>query len=264
MGKSVMITGGAQGQGFSHACAFAEKGYNVVIGDLFDSENVLMKEAVKKIESFGVKAIAVKCDVTKSADVENFFSIAKESFNTIDVVISNAGIMTFGATWELTDEKVLQTLDVNLMGTWRVNKEAAKYMMKQKSGRIINVSSTAGLKGTPYLAHYVMSKFGVIGLTKTLAKEVAKFGITVNVICPTMVKSAMTSNPRFLEYLKMLTGKEYKNIEEASEQMSKTRAMGIAFIEPEDVSALCIWLATSKEAALITGATMPLDAGSML
>lgn len=264
MRKSVLITGGAQGQGLSHACAFAEEGFNVAIGDLFDAEHELMKAAVRKVESFGVNAVAVKCDVTKTPDVEELFRLAKKAFNTIDVVISNAGIMTFGSTWELTDEKVLQTLDVNLMGTWRVNKEAAKYMMEQRSGRIINVSSTAGLKGTPYLAHYVMSKFGVIGLTKTLAKELAKFGITVNVICPTMVKTPMTDNPRFLDYLKKLTGNEFKSFEEANEKLSKSRAMGIAFIEPEQVSSLCIWLAASKEAALITGATVPLDAGSML
>ncbi|MEG0630674.1 MAG: SDR family oxidoreductase [Christensenellaceae bacterium] len=264
MSKCVVITGGAQGQGFSHACAFAQKGYDIVIGDLFAPEHPIMTEAVNKIESFGVKALAVKCDVTSMEDVELMFQAAQQGFGAIDIVISNAGIMTFGSTWELTDEKVLQTLDINLMGTWRVNKEAAKYMMQQKSGRIINISSTAGLKGTPNLAHYVMSKFGVVGLTKTLAKELAKYGITVNVICPTMVKTAMTNNPAFLDYLEKITGVRYNSFEEANEKMSKNRAMGVAFLEPEDVSAMCVWLATSKEAALITGATMPLDAGSML
>jgi NAD(P)-dependent dehydrogenase (short-subunit alcohol dehydrogenase family) len=195
---------------------------------------------------------------------QNLFSTAIENFNRIDVVISNAGIMTFGATWELTENQVQKTLDINLTGTWRVNKEAAKYMIKQKFGRIINVSSTAGLKGTPNLAHYVMSKFGVIGLTKTLAKELAKFEITVNVICPTMVKSKMTARPEFLDYIQGLTGIRYSSLEEADEKMRAKRVMGVAFLEPEDVSALCIWLATSDEARLITGATLPLDAGSML
>ena len=264
MNKTVIITGGANGQGLSHACAFSKIGYNVVIGDLFDPDSKEMSDAKKTIEGFGGKAVAVKCNVTSTSDVEQMFAAAEKEFGTVDVVISNAGIMTFGATWELTDEKVLQTLDINLMGTWRVNKEAAKVMMKQKSGRIINISSTAGLKGTPNLAHYVMSKFGVIGLTKTLAKELAKHGVTVNVICPTMVKTAMTNNPRFLDYLEKMTGVRYASFEEANEKLSKARAMGVAFLDPEDVSALCVWLATSKEAQFITGATMPLDAGSML
>ncbi|MEA4854453.1 MAG: SDR family NAD(P)-dependent oxidoreductase [Christensenella sp.] len=264
MGKCVVITGGAQGQGLSHACEFAKGGYNVVIGDIFSCDHQVMVDAIKHIQLYGTKATAVTCDVTSMNDIENMFAEAKSEFGTIDVVISNAGIMTFGATWELTDEQVIRTLDINLMGTWRVNKEAAKYMMNQKSGRIINISSTAGLKGTPNLGHYVMSKFGVIGLTKTLAKELAKFGITVNVICPTMVKTGMTDRPEFLEYMEKLTGIKYVNFEEANEKMSAKRAMGIAFIEPEDVSKMCYWVADSQEARLITGATLPLDAGSML
>lgn len=264
MSKNVIITGGAQGQGLSHACTFAKAGYNVTIGDLFEPDHPVMKDAVQKIEGLGQQALAVKCDVTSASEVEQMFAESAAKFGTIDVVISNAGIMTFGATWELDDKKVMQTLDINLMGTWRVNKEAAKYMMKQKSGRIINVSSTAGLKGTPNLGHYVMSKFGVIGLTKTLAKELVKYGITVNVVCPTMVKTGMTNNPNFLNYLENMTGIKYKNFEEANEKMSKSRAMGVAFLKPEDVSLLCIWLASSREASLITGATIPLDAGSLL
>ncbi len=264
MSKNIIVTGGAQGQGLSHACAFAKEGYNVTIGDLFEPDHPVMKEAVQKIESFGQKALSVKCDVTNAKEVEKMFAESAKQFDTVDVVISNAGIMTFGTTWELTDDKVRQTLDINLLGTWRVNKEAAKYMIQQKSGRIINVSSTAGLKGTPNLGHYVMSKFGVIGLTKTLAKELVEYGITVNVICPTMVKTGMTNNPNFLNYLETMTGVRYQSFEEADEKLSKSRAMGVAFLEPEDVSSLCIWIASSREAALITGATIPLDAGSML
>ncbi len=264
MGKTVLITGGAQGQGLSHALTFAKAGYQVVIGDILPLEDERVKAAVRQIHEAGGKALAVVCDVTSTEQVEGMFAKAAETFGTIDVVISNAGIMTFGKTWELTDEKVLQTLDINLMGTWRVDKEAVKYMMEQKSGRIVNISSTAGLKGTPDLCHYTMSKFGVIGLTKTLAKEVAKLGITVNVLCPTMVKTPMTQRPEFLAYLNGMKGKSYKTFEEADAELSKGRAMGIAFIEPEDVSRMVFWLADSEEARLITGASLPLDAGSML
>ncbi len=264
MSKCVVITGGAQGQGLSHAIAFAKQGFNVVIGDLFPPEDERVKSALAQIEAAGGKALAVKCDVTSSEEVAAMFAAAKETFGTVDVAISNAGIMTFGKTWELTDEKVMQTLDINLMGTWRVDKEAAKIMMEQGFGRIINISSTAGLKGTPNLGHYVMSKFGVIGLTKTLAKELAKYHITVNVICPTMVRTGMTNNPNFLAYLNGMHGTHYASFEEANEALKKGRAMGVAFIEPEDVSRMCLWVGTSQEASLITGAALPLDAGSML
>lgn len=263
MGKTVVITGGAQGQGLSHALMFAKAGYQVVIGDILPVEDERVKHAVKLIEDAGGAALALVCDVTSTAQVEVMFARAAKCFGTIDVVISNAGIMTFGKTWELTDESVMQTLDINLMGTWRVNKEAVKYMM-QKGGRIINIASTAGLKGTPNLGHYTMSKFGVVGLTKTLAKEVAKMGITVNVLCPTMVKTPMTQRPEFLDYLNGMKGKNYVTFEEADADMSKGRAMGVAFIEPEDVSRMVYWLASSDEARLITGAALPLDAGSML
>lgn len=264
MGKTVVITGGAQGQGLSHALMFARAGYQVVIGDILPLKDERVVSAGAGIREAGGQALAVVCDVCSPGQVEDMFAKAAKAFGTIDVVISNAGIMTFGRTWELTEEKVMQTLDINLMGTWRVNKEAVKYMMKQRSGRIINISSTAGLKGTPSLGHYTMSKFGVVGLTKTLAKEVAAMGITVNVICPTMVKTPMTQRPEFLEYLSGMKGKTYASFEEADADMSRGRAMGIAFIQPGDVSRMAYWLASSEEARLITGAALPLDAGSML
>ena len=139
MEKTVVITGAAQGQGLSHAIAFGKLGYNVVIGDIFESSHPLMETAVEKVKAEGANVIAVQCDVTNPLQVENMFAEAVSAFETIDVVISNAGIMTFGATWELSEETVKKTIDINLLGTWRVNKEAAKYMMKQGSGRIINI-----------------------------------------------------------------------------------------------------------------------------
>ena len=264
MSKTVVITGAAMGQGLSHALAFAKLGYNCVIGDLFDPSDDRMKAAVKQIEEAGGKALACKCDVCNEEEVAAMFKAGKETFGSIDVVISNAGIMTFGKTWELDEKTVQKTIDVNLIGTWRVNKYAAQYMREQKSGRIINISSTAGLKGTPTLGHYTMSKFGVIGLTKTLAKELAKDGITVNVICPTMVKTPMTERPEFVGYINGMQGTNFKTFDEVNEALSKKRAMGIAFIDPKDVTEYIVWVATSDVARLITGATLPLDAGSML
>lgn len=110
---------------------------------------------------------------------------------TFSVVIANACVITSGYTWELTDEQVEKVMDINLIGTWRTDKYAAQYMLKQGFGRIINISSTSGLYGTPQLATYCMSKWGILGLTKTLAKEVGSKGIIVNALCPTKVKTPM-------------------------------------------------------------------------
>lgn len=262
--NTVLITGGAGGQGLSHAIGFANRGYNVAVGDIYELESTIVQKAIKKISEAGTSPLYIKCDVTKENEVEELFTLTKHQYSTIDIVISNAGIMNFGATWELTDEQVKKTIDVNLLGTWRVNKEAAKYMIDQKQGRIINIASTAGLKGTPNLAHYTMSKFGVVGLTKTLAKELGKYGITVNVICPTMAKTPMTERKEFIDYLNTINGTDFKDFEEADRVLKSRRNMGIAFIDPIDITNMIIWVATSKEARLITGATLPIDAGSLL
>ena len=173
-------------------------------------------------------------------------------------------VINFGHTWELTDSQVEKAIDINLIGVWRTDREAVKYMIPQGHGRIINVSSTAGLRATPYIAPYCMSKWGVIGLTKTLARELLKHRICVNTICPTMVKTTMCETPEYLEYIRINTGMAFHSAEEMNKMLNESRAMGIAFIDPEDVSRLCYWLATSKEAGLITGREIPFDLGTLL
>jgi len=266
MNKTVVITGGASGQGRSHALAFANIGYDIVIGDISDPNDINsnIHKTLQEIKSTGTNVIGLYCDVRNPEDVENLFARAAEEYTTIDIVVANAGIMLFGMCWELSEEDVRKTIDINLIGVWRTNKEALKYMIRQKSGRIINISSTAGLKPPSSGVHYAMSKYGVIGLTKTAAREVAGLGITINAICPTMVRTPMTERKEFVQDLAKDLGMSFITFEEMNEILSKRRPMGIAFIEPEDVSNMCIWLATSKEAKLITGAALPIDAGSML
>ena len=219
---------------------------------------------MKELNDLGAEVVAMKCDVTSSEEMEALFKASWDKFGRLDVCIANAGIMTFGLTWELTDEQVQKTIDINLIGAWRTDKEAAKYMLKQGFGRIINISSTAGLKASPNLCHYAMAKFGLMGLTKSLAKEVAKKGITVNAICPSMVKSPMTEQPAFLGHIKYTTGMEFHSFEEMDKGLSPKRPMGIAFIDPQDVSDMCFWVGDSHEARLISGAALGLDAGSLI
>ena len=154
-----------------------------------DPEGETFKETVAEIEATGAKALAVKCNICSDEDMQNLFAKAWETFGRLDVVIANAGVINFGYTWELTDAQVEKVINIDLIGTWRTDKYAALYMRKQGFGRIINISSTSGMYGTPQLATYCMAKWGVRGLTKTLAQELKGTGIVVNDVCPTKVKT---------------------------------------------------------------------------
>lgn len=158
--KVVLITGGAMGQGKSHALKFAENGFDVVLADMQDPEGETFKQTVAEIEAAGAKALAVRANITSDEDMQNLFEKAWQTFGRIDVVVANAGVINFGYTWELTDAQVQKVIDIDLIGTWRTDKYAALYMRKQGFGRIINISSTSGMYGTPKLATYCMAKWG--------------------------------------------------------------------------------------------------------
>ena len=155
--KVVLVTGGAMGQGRAHAYKYAENGFNVVLADMLNPSHEAFKETIASCETKGAKVLAKKANITSTEDMEALFSSAWETFGRLDVVIANAGVINFGYTWELTDEQVEKVMDINLIGTWRTDKYAAQYMLKQGFGRIINISSTSGLYGTPQLATYCMS-----------------------------------------------------------------------------------------------------------
>ena len=152
--KVVLITGGAMGQGRTHAVEFAKKGYDVVLLDMLDPADERFTETVKMVEEAGATALAIKTNICSTDDMEAAFAKAWDTFGRLDVVVANAGIINFGYTWDLTDDQVEKALAVNLEGTWRTDKYAALYMKKQGYGRIINISSVSGLKGTEQLATY--------------------------------------------------------------------------------------------------------------
>lgn len=135
------------------------------------------------------------------------------------------------------DEQVEKVINIDLIGTWRTDKYATQYMLKQGFGRIINIASTSGLYGTPKLATYCMAKWGVLGLTKTLAKEVGSKGIIVNALCPTKVKTPMCETQSYVEFINELTGKNFKDYKEMY--------AGVPFLDVEDISDMVYWLGTS-------------------
>ena len=253
--KVVLITGGAMGQGRAHAYKYAENGFDVVLADMLDVDHEQYQETIEECQKKGAKVLAMCCDITSTEDMEALFKKAWETFERLDVVIANAGIINFGYTWELTDAQVEKVMEINLIGTWRTNKYAAQYMLKQGFGRIINISSTSGLYGTPKLATYCMSKWGILGLTKTLAKEVGSKGIIVNALCPTKVKTPMCETMEYVGFINELTGKDFKSVEEMY--------AGVPFLEVDDIASMVYWLGTSREAGKFNGREVALDLGTL-
>ena len=253
--KTVLITGGAMGQGRAHAYKYAENGFHVILADMQDPSQDAFRETIEECEKRGAQVLAMKCNITSTEEMERLFAGAWNRFGRLDVVIANAGVINFGYTWELTDEQVEKVININLIGTWRTDKYAAQYMLKQGFGRIINISSTSGLYGTPKLATYCMSKWGILGLTKTLAKEVGPKGIIVNALCPTKVKTTMCETMEYVQFINDLTGKNFQTVEEMFN--------GVPFLEVEDISSMVYWMGTSREAGKFNGREVALDLGTL-
>lgn len=240
--KVAIVTGGSFGIGKSTALAFAKRGARVVIADWIQDDAVL-----KEINEVGGAAIFVRCDVSRSADVAAMVALAVNVFGRIDFAVNNAGIEgQTSVSHECTEENWNKTIDINLKGVWLCMKHEIPIMLKQGKGAIVNVASIAGLIGFPGLPAYVVSKHGIIGLTKTAALEYAKQGIRINAVCPGVIKTAMVDR---------ITGMD-KTVEKKYEDMEPVGRMG----EPEEVAEAIVWLC-SDAASFITGDAIAVDGG---
>lgn len=188
-GKKVLITGAAQGIGKAIAICMAKEGANIAISDI----NLdLAKETAKEVESLGVKAIAIEGNVADSASAEEMVKAVVEGLGGIDVLVNNAGITRDTLLMRMKDDDWDAVINVNLKGTFNCTRSAIKRMSKQRSGKVINIASIVGLMGNVGQANYSASKAGVIGLTKTTAREFAARGINVNAVAPGFIATAMT------------------------------------------------------------------------
>ena len=262
--KVVLITGGAIGQGRTHAVEFAKIGYDCVLLDMLDPTDERFAETVKMVEEAGGTALAIQTNICSTEDMEAAFAKAWDTFGRLDVVVANAGIINFGYTWDLTDDQVEKALAVNLEGTWRTDKYAAQYMRKQGYGRIINISSVSGLKGTEQLATYCMTKFGIVGLTKTLALELRNSGLPIycNVVCPTKVRTPMCETQQYVDFVNTTMGKNFANWQEMFDD--EKNPGGLKFLNPIDITKMVLWLAESDEATKFNGREVVIDLGAML
>lgn len=188
-GQVVMITGGARGIGKAIAEKFAAKGADLVIADV---SLETADETAKELSQRGIRAKAAKLDVSKSAEVATVFEETVKDFGRVDILVNNAGITRDGLLLRMKEEDWDLVLSINLKGVFLCTKEAVKVMVKQRYGRIVNIASVVAFMGNPGQANYSASKAGIIGLTKTTAREYANRGITANAVAPGFISTAMT------------------------------------------------------------------------
>lgn len=244
MNKLALITGGTRGIGKQIALTFAKEGYDIAIN--YRTENEDLKNTKREIEVNNVKCFAVQGDVTKFEDCKKFVKQIVEEFGNIDVLVNNAGITRDTLLIRMKEEDFKQVIDTNLVGTFNVTKNVISYMMKARNGRIINISSVVGISGNAGQTNYAASKAGIIGFTKSLAKEVASRNITVNAVAPGFIETQMTA------VLK-------EDIKEEIAEKIPLKRIGT----PQDVANVVKFLASS-DSSYITGQVIHIDGGMLM
>lgn len=197
-GKNAIVTGGSVGIGAAIARRLAEEGCNVAIN--YRRHDTEAKEVIRGVEALGRRGLAVKADVGSYADAQNMVQQVVTEFGSLDIMVCNAGINWDGVIWKMTEEQFDTVINVNLKGYFNYNKAAALVFKDQKSGKIVNISSINGLRGKFAQVNYSASKGGEIAMSKSLAKELGKFNVNVNVVAPGMVMTEMAESipPEFL------------------------------------------------------------------
>jgi len=270
-GKIAFITGGARGQGRSHAVTLAENGADIVIVDIDqDIDSVFyplataddMAETALLVEKAGRQVLARTIDVRDSAALDEVVAEAVRTFGHIDIVSANAGIATtMRKTWEMSDSDWQDVIDVNLTGVWRTVKAVVPPMIAaERGGCIVLTSSLAGLKGYSNIAGYVAAKHGVNGLMRTLANELGPYSIRVNTVCPGLIHTDMMMNQPTYDVFRPEI--ESPSKEDATEVFRTMQVLPTDWLEPRDVSEVIAWLA-SDAARFITGTAIPVDAGQI-
>jgi SDR family mycofactocin-dependent oxidoreductase len=266
-GKVVLISGGARGQGRSHAVHFAREGADIVIFDICRDIEVIpyplatrhdLDTTVREVEKLDRRCLSMQADVRDSAQVRDVVTAAIAEFGRVDICLANAGIQSFGSAAELSDESWQTAIDINLTGVFNTIRAVLPYMIEQKYGRVIATASMAGKRGFGNVGHYVASKWGVIGLIKCIALEVGADGITVNAICPTNTNTPMIRNEA--TYKLFAPELEHPGADDVTDIMRQFNAIPIPWVEAEDISNAALFLA-SDEARYITGETIAVAAG---
>ena len=269
--KVVFVTGAARGQGRAICARMAAEGADVVALDaLTDVATVQypmataddLAETVAAVEKAGRRIVARQADVRDYDALKAVVDEGLQTFGHVDVVCANAGVASFGTTWELSEESWQDMIDINLTGAWHTVKATVPSMISAgRGGSIVITSSTAGLKGMANIAHYTAAKHGLVGLMRTLANEVAPHNIRVNTVHPTNVATDMILNDSTFRLFRPDIPNPSQ--EDMIEAMSGLNALPVPWVEPEDVANVAVFLA-SDEARYITGVALPIDAGCVI
>jgi 3-oxoacyl-[acyl-carrier protein] reductase len=243
-GKTALITGSARGIGKAIAFKLAEMGANIALNSTMSSNAI--ESTAEELKMAGYNVITTKGDVSKPQDVDAMFKAVLEAFGSIDILVNNAGIMKDTLMIRMSEEDWDNVLDINLKGSFLCTKAAARIMMKQRSGKIVNITSVVGLIGNPGQINYAASKAGMLGLTKSTAKELAARGITCNAVAPGFIVSRMTDNLS----------------EVGKENYLKNIPLG-RLGTPEDVAKVVGFL-VSDDANYITGQVINVDGGLVM
>jgi len=250
-GKVALITGGGRGIGRAIALAFAREGARIVVA----ARTAAQVEQVAA--EIGNGAIAVVCDVSNSESVTQMFAQTSEQLGDVDILVNNAGIAESSTIVTTTDDFWARHLAINLSGTFYCTRAALPAMLEKKWGRVINIASIAGKVGAPYIAAYAASKHGVMGLTRSVALEVAAAGVTVNAICPGYVDTEMVE--RGVERITKRTGRTAEEALDTLKRMSPQNRL----VTPEEVASMALLLA-SEDGRGINGQGINIDGGTVL
>ena len=241
-GKVAIVTGASRGIGRATALALAAEGAKVVVN--YASSQAAADQAVAEIAALGSEAIAVAADVSQSEQVDALIKTTMDQWGAIDILVNNAGITRDTLLLRMKLEDWQAVIDLNLTGIFLCTRAVSKIMLKQRSGRIVNITSVSGQTGNPGQANYSAAKAGVIGFTRTVAKELASRGITVNAVAPGFITTDMTHDLKSDEILKFIPLNRYG--------------------QPEEVAGMIRFLAADPAAAYITGQVMNVDGGMVM
>jgi SDR family mycofactocin-dependent oxidoreductase len=267
-GRVALITGAARGQGRSHAKELARLGADIAITDLCRDLGSVgyslatpedLAETVRLVEEQGRRCVSATVDVRDLEAMLAFVDDARASLGSLDILVANAGISTMGSICSMGATEWSETIDTNLTGVFNAMRACAPHMRRQRWGRMIGISSMMGRSSNPGIPAYVASKWGVIGLCKSVAFELAGFGVTVNAIAPGNVSTPMIHND--VLYRLMRPDLDHPTSEDVAPGMAGLHVQPVPWIEPEEITAAVVYL-VSEAARHITGSVIDVDAGA--
>ena len=266
-GEVALITGAARGQGRSHAVALARAGASLVLVDAPEAVATTpyavsapedLDRTAKEITASGARCLTFAADVRSNSRMHELVRSAVAEFGRLDIVLANAGVFSVGTVREMTEQQWREVIDVNLTGVFNTIQASLGPLSESPRGRIVATASGMGRRGAANIAHYVASKWGVIGLVKSVAIEVAPLGVTCNAVLPTIVNTTMIHNePTYRLFAPHL---ESPDVEDVKPAFGATNPMGVPWVEPSDITDTVMFL-LSKKARHISGETLSISAG---